>query len=424
MKIAAPFFFFVLFATAPAMSAPRADYTFKVWDRFFAYSSKTDKAFGQDHWLYFEQTYAPSSTLSAKAQFFGYFGNSKSNLIQSSDRMDEKNQVGEIWPADLYVQWNLRSSMLRAGYQQISWQEGFASSYTNFINPRDNRASIFDANDQIFRSSPMVNFVTSGEHLSSQIVYVPFSQIDVRAPASRWPARASVVPLPGQTVELANNYDGKQSLRVSHEVGARLTWAGSGLDASIFAANLKDRQGYFSLSPQSSFANIVLNPEQDYITPIGFTTSFGISDFVARFELMRASRRFNTLVGTTLATVDVGESAATIAIDSPGGEHFTFSLQHSTSILDQESVGLLRKKIEGISFGSFAYAFPREKSLRVSLMYLHADQTIGTKIAFRRPLIKSAEIEFAFEGFAGPSGSQGAAVRDLNRFLTQLNYTL
>ena len=425
MKLGAIFFIVLFFVSGRAFSAQRADYTFKAWNRFFAYTSKSEKAFGQDHWLYFEQTYVPGSSLTAKAQFFAYLGNSKANLIQSSDRMDEKSQVGEIWPSELYVQWASGPSLLRIGYQQISWQEGFASSYTNFFNPRDTRASIFDSNDQIFRSSPVVNFVTSGEHLSSQIVYLPFSQLDVRSPASRWPARVNIVPLPGQTIEIANSYGGNQGFRVGHELGARLTWAGSGFDASVFAANLRDRQGYYSLSPTSSLANIVLNPEQDYMTPIGFTASTNLSSVVARFELMRtSSRRFNTLVGTTLATADLGETAATVGIDSTGGDHFAYSLQHSTSLLDQDAPGLLRKKTEGVSFASLGYALAQDRSLRMSFMYLHGDQTVGTKISFRRPFLKSAELEFAFEGFAGPSGSQGAAVRDLNRFLTQLSYTL
>ncbi len=419
------FFFLVCVTIDFANAMPKAAYSLKGWDRLNVYTSKSDALLGQDHAVTFEQTYSADTVFSAKAQIYGYAGNAKQNLIQSSDRADQGRQFTELWLGDAYAQFASGPTLFRIGYQQISWQEGFAASYTNFINSRDGRTSVFENSDQIFRSAPLANLIWSGEHLSAQLIYIPFSQFDIRSPASRWGSRAPLTLLPGQTVEIGDHTSGSFEFRPAQEFGSRVTWAGSGLDFSAFAAHLKDRQGYFSVSAESTFMNLKLTSEQDFINPVGVTSSATFGDYVARAELLRtASRRFNTVNAINLSTIDTGETAATLGLDSPGGTGYSFSLQHSISMLDRDASGLFRRQNENLSFASVAYTYPRDAWLRISMIYVHADQTLSGRVAYRRPVSKRAEIEFAFEASSGPSSSLGAALKDLNRAFTQFSYAL
>ncbi len=416
--------FLLTFSIENAWSGTAAIYSMKSWHRFFSYDgSRSGNSTGQDHWVFFEQKANWTPVFSGTAQVFGYAGNARADLIQAADRMDIRSQVSEVWAGDFYGQIAYGPALLRIGYQQIAWQEGFAASFTNFLNPRDNRSSIFENNELIFRSSPMVNLILSGDQLSGQFIFIPYSQFDIQAPASRWGTRSTFTPLPGQTVEVENAAASK--FRNAQEFGARGTWAGSGFDASFFIAHLKDRRGFFTNSSDSTFANIKLLHEQNYITPIGVTSSITTSDWVVRMELMRiANRRTNVLSGFNLSTFETGETAATIGLDSPVGEHFSFVLQHSASVFDQEVPGLVRTKVESASFGTLNYTFSGDRAFRASAIYFHTDQTLISRLSYRAPITKRAEFELAVEGAAGPGASRGAAIRDLNRAFVQLSHML
>ncbi len=415
----------LIFSIESASAGTTAVYSLKSWHRFFSYEgNRSGNSTGQDHWVFFEQKAIWNPVFSGTAQIFGYAGNARADLIQAADRMDVRSQVSEVWAGDLYGQIAYGPALLRIGYQQISWQEGFAASFTNFLNPHDNRSSVFETNELIFRSSPMVNLILSGDQLSGQFIFIPYSQLDTQAPASRWGTRSTFTPLAGQTIEIENAAAAK--FRNAQEFGARGTWAGSGFDASVFIAHLKDRRGFFANSSDSTFANIKLLHEQSYMTPIGITGSMTTaSDWVVRLELLRiANRRANVLSGFTLSTFESGESAFTIGVDSPVGEHFSLVMQHSASVFDQETPGLLRTKVESASFGSMNYTFSEDRAFRLSAIYFHTDQTLLSRLSYRAPITKRAEFELALEGAAGPTTSQGAAIKDLNRVYVQLSHML
>lgn len=398
----------------------RASYTIKSWHRLVAYTDE-DRAAGQDHWFSLEQRFDFSKALSLKAQGYGFAGSSRADLAQAQDRISIDQEMTEFWPGDVFGQYASGPVMLRLGYQRIFWQEGFGISYTNFINARDNRVSIFDDSELIFRSTPLANFVVSGENLSFQALYIPFSQTDISAPVSRWGARSQVLtPLvPMLEVERL------PSFKSVSDYGARITWAGEGFDVSAFAAHLEDRAGVFSLSPTSGPIAITLVPETNPIDPVGITSSFGIRDFIVRVEYMRTPEKYvNRINGFNLSSSLFQEEAFTVGLDSPSWPNFMFSLQHSISILDGEASGLVRNRIESVSFGGFNYTFNSDRILGLAIVYLESDQSVLGRLSLKWPLSRLSEIETSYEGSTGSETSRGLALSNLSRFFVQLNFTL
>lgn len=404
-------------------SRVKADYSVKSWHRLIGYTDG-ERVAGQDHWLTFEQRFQITHAFSLKAQVYGYVGDSIVNMSGVRDRSFTEQDRTDLWPGEVYGQFVAGPMLLRLGYQRVYWQEGFGSSYTTFINARDNRISVFDDTELIFRSSPLANFVISGDNLSFQAIYIPIAQLDVPMPVSRWGDRARISAAPSFEIENSEWSERTWGFKKSGDYGARLTWAGEGFDLSIFHAKIIDRANIFSISPISNFTTVVLVPEFNTIDPVGVTSSFTVHDFVARIEYMRISdKRVNRIDGLNLTSSAAVEDALTVGLDSPAWPDFMFSLQHSISILDIEALGLVRNRVESVSFASINYNFPHDRVLRLAVVYLESDQSLLGKLSYRWPVSARSEIETSFEGSTGAGVSRGLAMSDLNRFFVQLNFT-
>jgi hypothetical protein len=401
-----------------ATSSTDAVFNAKAYHRFWNYTDSNDKNSGQDHLVFLQQRIKFNSVASVKMQIYGFAGNSKADLIQASDRIDYRSQTTEVWPGEVYASASVSSFLLKAGYQKVSWQEGFALTYTNFINPQDVRASIFDDPDQTYRTTPMANAIWSGENISLQAIYMPYSQNNIQAPISRGGATFSTG---NQTIETIK----PNQTRPSHEYGTRATWAGSGFDASVFYAHLRDRHLTYSFSPLSTIDRLQLDTQQEFINPVGVTTSFNVSDYIVRLEYMEiAQRNFNQLQLNNLTVQSLNEKAITIGFDSPGGQDFSFLLQHSISMLDQDIPGVLRKKTESLTYGSVNFNMKQERTFSFSAVHLSADESLFSRFSYKWPLSKRAEFELAYESSTGKTPSQGASVKDLNRVFINLSHTL
>lgn len=404
-----------------AQANTQASYSLRSTHRLMGFLKNNDKALGQEHWLQFEPSFEFAGGLSFHGQALASAGDYRTALYQSTDKTDISNQASELWAGDLYAQYAAGPFLMRAGYQRISWQEGFSFSYTNFINPRDQRISLFEDSDLVSRSVPMVNAVVSGENLSLQFLLIPFTTVDFVPPFSRLGRRGDVPLQPTQKIEL-------QEPRLSSgvaDLGLRTTWAGEGFDISFFAARIHDRQGYYELDSASDFSRLLLRPAQTVMSPFGFTSSVVAGEGTWRIEYMRVpSRRFNRISNLSLQTVDVPETDITVGYDSPTWDRFSMGLQHSLSLLAEEPAGLLRRRQENLSFARLDYNVGTDRNLRLLLAYLHADQSAFGRLGYRWPLNRQIELEVALETSGGSAQSQGIAMSDMTRFYCQLTHTL
>lgn len=409
----------ILGASMSAHGKPVFNFTGQATHRFFQYANNPDHSQGQDHWLLAEQNGRWSSEYSFKAQLYAFAGNSKADQVQSIDALDSRSQISEAWPGDVYLQGTWGPALLKLGYQQITWQEGMGLSYTNFINARDQRASIFDPSDQVYRSAPAVNLIFSGENLSFQTVYLPYSQFNLNPPTSRSGSDLASALAPGQTIRLVN----PPAYRTSHEYGTRLTWAGEGFDFSLFYFFLRDRKLVYELSPLSSATELRLQGRQDFMSTQGLTSTWSVHDFLLRLEYLQVPQRSWNVVGPSgLSVQPVDESAWTVGIDSPTWENFSFMLQYSSSQLNQEPTGLERKKQESMTFVHLQYSSKSDKILRLSALQRQADNSLYARASYSWPLLKKAELELADEVASGPETSQAAAMKDLNKFYLQITH--
>ncbi|MEZ0391144.1 MAG: hypothetical protein ACAH59_02940 [Pseudobdellovibrionaceae bacterium] len=411
-------FTFALILSPKVEAKSRFSFSGKSYHRFFQYTDNDDLGPGFDNWLFAQQKAEFNSSFAGRAQIYAFAGNSKADLIQAQDNVEQRKEISEVWPGDIYLQAATGPALLRLGYQQISWQEGIGLSYTNFINARDYRASLFDPPDQVYRSAPAANLILSGEHLSLQVVYMPFAQHDLAPPFSRW-ARVDFTLVPGQTVQVEN----PENFESSQDAGGRLTWAGEGFDISAFYFSLADRKLTYTVAPTSTITDIELIGDQKKISPRGLTTSFSVFDFLFRLEYMEVpQRRWNRLDAGTLSTVDLDEKALTLGLDSPAWDKFSFSLQASVSSLAEDVEGLEREQVENLSFASLNYTFRTDTVLQAMALYHESDRSLFQRYSFSWPVTKTVEMALAYEASAGPENSQGAVWKDLNRGFLQLNH--
>jgi hypothetical protein len=421
MRLAGGAFAFFFALAGQVNAAPKAVFSGKSTHRFFEYTESKDKDSGQDHWFMAQQKIEFDSNFSSRIQAYAYAGNSRGDLYQATDVYEPRNQISEAWPGDVYLQASGGPVLFKLGYQQISWQEGVGLSYTNFINARDYRASLFDPPDQVYRSAPAANMILSGEHLSLQMVYLPFSQFNQSPPFSR--AGIGQLPLlPNQKIELQS----PPRYRKADEHGARLTWAGEGFDFSVFYFSLLDRKPIYEISPESDLTKVKLNGLQKPMTTAGATATLNLADFLIRLEYMEIPKRqYNQFTGAALNALEFKETAYTIGIDSPNWQSVSFSLQYSESLLgiDQEVAGLERRKKESLSFASFNYSFGSDRVLRFMGLYREVDRSIFGRAGYTWPVSKSVDMEIGYEGSNGNLVSQGKALQELSKGFLQVNHT-
>ena len=404
-----------------AVASIKGEMFFRSKHRLMAFSRNEDKSLGQEHWLKFESLLSFSKSLSLQAEVLASAGDYRTSLYQKSDKTDLSNQASEIWPGDMYFQYASRAVLARFGYQRISWHEGFSSSYTNFINPRDQRISFFEDADLVFRSVPMMNLIASGDSLSLQLLFIPFTAIDLLPPFSRLGGKGGIPLLPSQKVEVRDLESSSSVLNY----GARTTWAGEGFDVSVFAARIQDRQALYELNPISDSSRLLLEPTQTAMSTFGITSSIVTGESTWRIEYMHIpSRRFGRISGPSLEGVERSESDVTLGFESPAWGKLSLELQHSISILNKEIVGGLREAQESLSFARLDYSFGDDRTLRLLAAYLHADRSLFGRVGYSWPLNQQVELEIAVEAAGGPLQSQGAAMSGMSRIFGQITHTL
>lgn len=362
--------------------------------RFNTYTNSSNHSAGQDNWVELEQKAKFNKELSVKARVVGYVGTHRADLIQIQDAITYSTQVADIWPDDVYVQLATGPLLAKLGYQKITWQEGFALSYTNFVNAKDFRNYIFEDSVLFTRSAPMANIIVSGEHLSIQGVYLPYSQLDISAPPSRWGTAITSLISATQTLQVLKS----EVKEPSHEYGGRLTWAGRGFDVSLFYFFLKDRQPIYSLSNTSTPINIKLQPTQNFMSVMGATTSINIGDSVLRLEGTRTPRRqIMSIQNGQLGSADVNEMAATISLDCPLVDHLNVIAQSSASVIDLDTTTLIRKKNEFLSLLTLRYDFQSERILSATGLYHESDHSLFTRVQFSWPYSKGVEMQVGWD---------------------------
>lgn len=322
-----------------------------------------------------------------------------------------------------FVEYKASHFDLKVGSQQVVWGEAIGSSFSDIVNPKDFRDGLYGDPSDYRLQVPMVNSTLLFDRVTLQGLYLPQPNFNY-------------IPSPGNDFAFPySRYLNGASLRIiredklawessNAEYGGRLSLLLGSWDLSGFYMDEYDRNPTYVFDAASTFSQFVVREQHSRVKTYGLTLTNDFGGYLLRFEaVMTENRKFPTLVGTTLSTVERSNPAAIIGLDFPTWHGINASLQISRDVVTGDSAnGLLRTADQSILSARLSGTVFRDQEAEFLEYVSTADGGTKTALNYMVPTSDKSELRFGGELLSGPSESDFGRRNRASRVLVTYRY--
>jgi hypothetical protein len=400
-----------------------SDWTFErkgsISAKLSSYQEKSIPNYGQKTNFEIEQT----TNFSDKAILINQLRFKTNSLATdiSKKTILEKNDSYETALGENYFKYLGNGWIGQVGYQEIAWGESFGFNYSDIINPKDFKETMFSDISEarlpllIFNGKKL--FSNQGFSGSFQIIYSPEPRFSKTLPLDLF--------IGNLFTQSQFNIIKEKSPKIGEksDMGLKVSTSYRGYDTSLFLLNYIDRNPTYSLISLTS-NSLTLKESHKRIQSMGFSFAKTIFDFVLRSDIVLTQKQtINYISSQTLKAYEANKTSFVISFDSPTYQNISGSVLFAQSKLDRYFPMSFNQENETYSILKLVRNLNNDKTLE--LAYIHEFKTIGHSIQsfLAWPVTSNTDIKLGLEAYWGNSESNLVKYKNINSvFFSLKNY--
>ncbi len=316
-------------------------------------------------------------------------------------------------PESLFVQFSQGGWRTTVGYQQVVWGEAFGAYFADIVNPKDLReGGLGDLVDNRI-SIPMVNLQWLSSTSSAQLIYAPWSGVNL-TPATGSDFARWTSALPFEQLSINRMKTPRCSLSAESEgfgvtegsgcqgdYGLRLSHRLSGWDLAYLYFNGVDRFPHYQLEVDS-LTSARLEPYTSRIVTHGLTLSKELGSNMLRAEvILHQDRVVNALIDGLLAKSKMNEAVLVVGYDLTPFSGWRSGFQVSTSLLSEDLDYIIRDQSLTLVAFQATRTYRNDRSIEMILSYELEKSSSLVQFKLTQPLARSIELDVGADIFNG-----------------------
>jgi hypothetical protein len=308
--------------------------------------------------------------------------------------------------------------LMQVGLQEISWGEAIGYNYSDVLNAKDHRETLFESSSSNKLPLLAVNlkkiFTFDFGSGAVQFVYSPRPSFSKTLPLDLY--LSEYFPQSNITVtrEKTPNLFDKQ------DYAGKISFSIEGLDLSLMHFEGLDRDPHYELESftltQASLAEVHSAYKQDSIS-----LAKVVADFVFRGDLSFVQgRRFNYLSGVSLKSEKSDMVNYTIGFDTPTYAGFSFASLFAQSKLKRSDISFFRDQTEEYLLNKISYEFTSDKKINLYYNYEIKKSGQALQATYTTSISDKVDFELGGEQYWGKKNSNLAKLKSISEIFFSL----
>ncbi len=324
------------------------------------------------------------------------------NKVKAQKKSDFETYLGEN-----YIRYKNNWQISQVGFQEITWGEAFGQNYADIINPKDNRVTLYDDQNETKIPICLFNtklFYTNG---SVQLIYGAKPAFSKNLPVDLF---LNSIP----QGEISIQKESAPGFFNESEYGLKFSHTFSGLDLSFSYFDYLDRSPYYEIS--SATANtLILTEKHTRINSKTFSLTKTFFDFVFRSDfILHESKKYNYLNGSLLDNYLSNTFEYVIGIDSPTYNNNTFYFIVAGRKNDTIISSTLLPVEERYLIFKLSRQLGNEKTIDFSFTTETFTKGNGIQTQIFWPVSNTTELKFGGEFYFGDTASNMSKIKTIN----------
>jgi hypothetical protein len=330
----------------------------------------------------------------------------------------DKNETFEARLGENYFSLKGGTILMQVGLQEISWGEAIGFNYSDVLNAKDHRETLYESSTSNKLPLLAVNlkkiFAFDFGTGAIQFVYSPQPTFSKTLPFDLY--LSDYFPQGNITLrrEKTPNLFDKQ------DYAGKVSFSIEGLDLSLMHFEGLDRDPHYELESftltQASLAEVHSAYKQD-----GISLAKVVADFIFRADLSIAQgRKFNYLSGLSLKSEKSDMVNYTVGFDTPAYAGFSFASLFAESKLKRTDISFIREQTEQYLLNKVTYEFASDKKINIYYNYEIKKSGQALQVTYTTPISNQVDFEFGGEQYWGKVNSNLAKLKSISEIFFSL----